>query len=103
MHNTSFLQTQTIRHALEFTLENGGFARNGMQRKEAKLLLRRMSSTESVSGRHDSLRRLLKKGATMEEMIKITGSSRRTIFRYLNHFEEAGLDIRIIDGKYHLK
>ena len=46
---------------------------------------------------------LLKKGVTLEGMMKATGASRRTIFRYLNHFEEAGIDIVIDNGRYRLK
>ena len=103
MQNTSFLQTQTIRKAIEFTLAKGGFGRNETQKRTANLLLKGMKSTNSVSGRHEKLRALLEKGATIDAMIKVTGSSRRTIFRYLNHFEDAGIDIVVADGVYRLK
>ncbi|MHC4696380.1 MAG: hypothetical protein ACYTFA_06535 [Planctomycetota bacterium] len=103
MRNTSYLQTQTIRQALEFALAKGGFDRNGAQKKAAKLLLQQMKSTSSVSGRHEKLRALLGKGATIDEMIRATGSSRRTVFRYLNQFEDSGIDIVLIDGRYGLK
>ncbi len=103
MRNTSFLQTRTIRRALEFALAKGGFDRNGVQKKTAKLLLQQMKSTSSVSGRHVKLRSLLGRGATIDEMIRVTGSSRRTVFRYLNQFEDSGIDIVLIDGRYRLK
>jgi len=46
---------------------------------------------------------MLKKGANIAQMVKSSGTSRRTIFRYLNHLEEAGMDITIVDGVYRIK
>ena len=103
MRKTSFLQTQTILRALEFTLSKGGFGNNARQKRTATGLVKDMKSTKSVSGRHQQLRAMLKRGATLDQMIKATGSSRRTIFRYLNHFEDAGIDIVLADGKYRLR
>ena len=103
MRNTSFLETQTILRALEFALAKGGFGANAKQKKAAGALIKSMKSTRSVSGRHQQLIAMLKKGATLAQMMKATGSSRRTIFRYLNHFEDAGLDIVLANGKYKLK
>ena len=59
-----------------------------------------MKSNKSVSGRHQQLLSILKKGATIGQMIKTTRSSRRTIFRYLNHLEEAGVGLELVNGKY---
>jgi len=103
VQNTSFLQTQTILRALEFTLAKKGFGKSAAQKNAAETLIKKMKSNKTVSGRHQQLRTILKRGATIDQMIKGTGSSRRTIFRYLNQFEEAGIDIAIIDGKYRLK
>jgi len=102
MRQTSFLQSQTILRALEFTSAKGGFGSNTKQKKAAIALIRNMKSNTSLSGRHRQLRDLLKTGATVAEMIRATRSSRRTIFRYLNHFEDAGLEIVIQKGKYRL-
>jgi biotin operon repressor len=103
VQNTSYLQTQTIIRALEFAMAKGGFSGNAKQIKTATELIREMKSTKSVSGRHQQLTGLLRKGSSIQDMVKATGSSRRTVFRYLNHFEDAGLDITITDGKYRLK
>lgn len=103
VQNTSFLQSQTVLRALEFALSKGGFDGHAMQKKTAAELVKNMKSTQSVSGRHHHLTALLKKGASIDEMIKATSSSRRTIFRYLNHLEEAGVNLVIGDGKYKLK
>lgn len=103
MQSTSYLQTQTILRALEFAVSKGGFGTNVNQKKTALSLIKNMKSNESVSGRHQQLTTMLRKGASITEMIKAAGASRRTIFRYLNHLEEAGLDISIVNGKYKLK
>lgn len=102
MRSTSFLQTQAIVKALEFASTKGGFGNNAQLKKTAQSLLKSMKSNQSVSGRHQQLTNMLKRGATIEEMIKSTGASRRTIFRYLNHFEEAGINLDLAGGKYRL-
>ncbi len=102
MQNSSFLQSQTIVRALEFSLAKGGFGGNARQKKTAAALIKNMKSNRSLSGRHQQLVALLKRGADIEQMMKAVSASRRTIFRYLNHFEEAGFEIVIQDGKYKL-
>ena len=103
MQNSGFLQTQTILRGLEFALAKGAFADNAAQKRTAAALLKEMKGNKSVGGRQQLLTSILKKGATVEEMVKATGSSRRTIFRYLNNFEEAGVNIQLDGGKYTLK
>lgn len=103
MRNTSFLETQTILAALDFALKKGGFGHNASQKKIAALLVKKMQGNESVSGRHQQLLDMLGKGSTIEQMMKTTGASRRTVFRYLCHLEEAGKDIELEGGKYRLK
>lgn len=102
MLNSSYLETQTILRGLEFALAKGAFADNQGQKRTAAALIKEMKGNKSLGGRHQLLTALLKKGTTIDEMVKATGSSRRTIFRYLNQFEEAGLDIKLEDGKYKL-
>lgn len=102
MQKTNFSQTQTILKALEFALAKGGFAGNSRQKRTALALIKSMRSNESLSGRHQQLVNLLRKGASIEEMIKATGSSRRTVFRYLNQFEDAGVNLELASGKYRL-
>lgn len=103
VQSTSFLQTQTILDALEFSLAKGGFNGRPGQKKTALRLIKTMKSTKSVSGRHRQLVGMLKKGASIDQMIGATGASRRTIFRYLNHFEDADIEIEIVNGKYRTK
>jgi hypothetical protein len=103
VQQSSFIETETILQALEFANSRGAFSQKPKQKRTAGELIKRMKSNQSLSGRHQQLRELLRKGATIEEMIKSIRASRRTVFRYLNHFEEAGLTIVLEDGKYRLK
>lgn len=100
---TNFLQSQTILKSLEFALARGGFAGNDAQKKTAQSLLKDMRHPRSYGGRQQQIVALLRRGASIEEMIKATQSSRRTIFRYLNDLEEAGMTLVLEDGTYRLK
>lgn len=103
MQNSSYVHSQTVLKALEFALTRGAFNGNAKQKKTAQAIVKEMKSNQSLSGRHEQLAALLSRGATVEQMMKAASASRRTIFRYLNHFEDAGLDIVLDDGKYTLK
>jgi len=103
VQNSSYLQTQTILRGLEFALAKGAFGDNQGQKRTALTLIREMKDNKSVGGRHQLLTSILKKSATIEEMMKATGASRRTVFRYLNQLEEAGVSIELDGGRYRLK
>jgi len=100
---TGYLQTETIIKALEFTLQRGGFGASARHKKIAATLLKSMKGNQSISGRHQQLASLLRKGATLSQLIKGIGASRRTIFRYLNHFETAGFEVEVENGLYRLR
>ncbi len=100
MQKTNFLETQTILRALEYALARGGFASNARQKQTASTLIKSMKGSASASGRYRQLMTMLKKGATLKQLMKTAGSSRRTIFRYLNHFEDAGVSIVLEGTKY---
>lgn len=103
VRNTSFVETQTILKALEFAVAKSGLGGNARMKKTAIALIKNMKGTSSVSGRHQQLMDMLKKGSTLQQMMKATGASRRTVFRYLNHFEDADIDITLDNGNYHTK
>ena len=102
VQTSNYLQSQTILRALEFSLAKSGFD-DPRQKKTALALIRDLRGNKSLGGRQQVLTSILKKGATVDEMVRATGSSRRTIFRYLNDFEEAGIDIKLESGVYRLK
>ena len=103
MQRTNFLETQTILRALEFALAKGGFAGNARHKQTASALVQSMKGGGSVSGRYRQLMTMLKKGATLKQLMKAAGSSRRTIFRYLNHFEDAGVNIVLEGTRYRIE
>ncbi len=103
MGEKTTVEINDMRRLKQFALNKGGFGDNAKQKKAAAQLIKDMSSTKSVSGRQQEVMTMLRKGATLEQMMKATGSSRRTVFRYLNHFEEAGLDMVLEKGFYKLK
>ena len=100
MQKTNFLETQTVLRALEFASAKGAFSRNARQKQTALALIKNMKGGESASGRYLQLMTMLKKGATLKQLMKTAGSSRRTIFRYLNHFEDAGVNIVLEGTRY---
>ncbi len=100
---TSYDETQTIVAALEFSLRKGGFGQDSSQKKTAARMIKEMKSASTVSGRQQQIVQALGKGATIGQMMKAIGSYRRTIFRYLNHFEEAGLEIELTGSKYRMR
>ena len=103
MRTTSYEETQTIVAALEFAMKKGGFGQDSSRKKIAARMLKEMKSASTVSGRQQQIVQALKRGATIPQMMKAIGSSRRTVFRYLNHFEEAGLEIELTGSKYRTK
>jgi DNA-binding NarL/FixJ family response regulator len=103
MRTTSYEETQAIVAALEFALKKGGFGQESNQKKTAARIIKEMKSASTVSGRQQQIVQALQKGTTIPQMMKAIGASRRTIFRYLNHFEEAGLDIELTGSTYRMK
>jgi len=102
LQTNGYLESKTILRSLEYALAKGGFADQPEQKRAALALIKEMKGNKSIGGRQQLLTALLKKGASLEDMIKAVGASRRTIFRYLNHFEEAGINIQLEGGKYRL-
>lgn len=103
MRGASYLEMQTIVAALEFALSRGEFDAKARQKRAAQQLIKRLRSNRTISGRQEQIMALLKNGASIPQMVQASGTSRRTIFRYLNHYEEAGFDLEIANGKYQIR
>lgn len=103
MRSIKFEETRAIVTALEFALKKGAFGQDSSQKKVAARILKAMKSEDTPSGRQQQVVQALRKGATIGQMMKAIGASRRTVFRYLNHFEEAGLEIELDGSEYRLK
>ena len=87
---------------MEFALQNGAFD-NDNEKKTARALVKRMNSNRTTGGRHEQVLAILRRGATIEQMMKAASASRRTVFRYLNHLEEVDFEIVVTDGVYKVK
>ena len=100
LKGTSFAQTQAILRALEFGIAKGAYKGNANQKKAAQALVQQMKSNKSVSGRHQQLLSILKKGEEMgfevpyhaglqvkkpEDIIKVSLEDALAGFRKLDH------------------
>jgi len=89
-----------IHVALRGALKQRSFGESPSLRKVAERLLSELESERSIYGRQLKMLRMLRDGATIEDIERKVGCSRRTVFRYLNHLEDAGLDLALEDYKY---
>ena len=75
--------------------------RQESRREKAALRLRKeLEGDDSIFGRQLKMIGLMEKGATVAELCRKLKCSRRTLFRYLNYLEDAGIDIRLDGTKY---
>jgi len=95
-----FAETMVIHVALRGALKQRSFGESPALRKVAERLLSDLESERSIYGRQLKMLRMLRDGATIEDIERKVGCSRRTVFRYLNHLEAAGLDLALEDSKY---
>ncbi len=68
--------------------------------KAATGLVKSLESDRSIYGRQLKMIGLMSKGVTIQQVVKSLRCSRRTIFRYLNHLEDAGIQVTLEDGRY---
>lgn len=97
---SDFRETFAIHIALKSALKAKKFSKLASVHKAADTLCKDLGSERSVYGRQLKMIGMLEKGATMADLHKKLKCSRRTIYRYLNEFEDAGLDIKLANEKY---
>ncbi len=97
-----FTQTRAIHAALKIALDKKHFAKQPELRRAAEGILKEIEADDSAYGRQLRMLNVMKKGASIEELGKKLGASRRTIFRYLNYLEQAGFNIRLEGSRYRL-
>ncbi|MCO6439151.1 MAG: HTH domain-containing protein [Phycisphaerae bacterium] len=97
---SDFTETFAIHVALRSTLKSKQYDGNAAVRKAAESLCKELESERSIYGRQLKMINLMEKGTTIEELGKKLRCSRRTVFRYLNNLEDAGVSITLEDGKY---
>ena len=97
--SSDFVETLAIHSALRFALAKRAFTEPEIK-SAAERLVRELEGEDSVYGRQMRMCKLMKRGVTVEELGEKLNASRRTIFRYFNYLEQAGINIRLEDGKY---
>ena len=99
-NRSDFAETFAVHTALQHALSRKLYAGDARTQKAAAALVKSLESDRSIYGRQLKMIGLMTKGVTIRQIVRSLGCSRRTVFRYLNHLEGAGVDITLEDGRY---
>ncbi len=99
-NKSDFTQTLAVHAALRQALRGSLFKRDPKVLGAAQKLVKILEGERSTYGRQLRMIQLMQKGATIEQMGRQLRCSRRTLFRYLNHLESAGIDITLTGSEY---
>ena len=97
---SDFTETFAVHIALRAALRSKLYRKNSAVHRTASTLCKELEGEKSIYGRQLIMINAMTKGATITELCRKLRCSRRTIFRYLNHLEEAGIDVRLDDLQY---
>jgi len=97
---SDFAETFAIHVALKASLKSRQYDKQPSVRKAAETLCKELEAPRSIYGRQLQMLGLMEKGASIADLGRRLRCSRRTAFRYLNHLEEADIDIKLDGGKY---
>lgn len=97
---SDFTETLAIHIALKQAIKSKRYERHTAVECAAEELCRNLEGERSIYGRQLKMIRLMEKGATLSELVRKLHCSRRTVFRYFNHLEDAGIDIQLDGFKY---
>ena len=97
---SDFTETFAIHVALKKALRAKQYDKTPAVRKAAETLCNELQGERSIYGRQLKMIGLMEKGATIGGLGRKLKCSRRTVFRYLNHLEDAGVSIKLQGGKY---
>ena len=99
---SDFTETFAIHVALRSALRAKQYEKNVAVKKAAETLCQDLQGERSIYGRQLKMINLMEKGASLAEIGRKLRCSRRTVFRYLNHLEDAGISIKLQGTKYHV-
>lgn len=97
---SDFKETYAVHAALRHGLKSKLFAKDASAGKSAGRLLKHLESDKSIYGRQCKMIKLMTKGASIAQLRKGLGCSRRTVFRYLVDLEKADVDIALKGSTY---
>ncbi len=95
-------ETLAIHIALKAARKTGKFKEHAAVKKAADRLCSELESGRSIYGRQLKMIGLMEKGASLVDLSRKLRCSRRTVFRYLNHLEDAGIHLKLEGVKYHV-
>jgi len=99
---SDFTETFAIHVALKTAMKSKTYEKNAAVKKAAEKLCRDLAGERSIYGRQLKMINLMERGATLADIGRKLRCSRRTVFRYLNHLEDAGIAIKLQGTKYHV-
>ncbi|MGB2985431.1 MAG: helix-turn-helix domain-containing protein [Phycisphaerae bacterium] len=99
---SDFTETFAIHVALKAALKSKQYEKHAAVRSAAEQLCKELQSERSIYGRQLKMITLMEKGATLAEVGRKLRCSRRTVFRYLNHLEYAGISVTLDKNKYYV-
>ena len=97
---SDFTEAFAIHFALKKSLKAGHFRGSPAVKRAAERLCKDLQNERSVYGRQLKMIGMLEKGTTVTALGRKLRWSRRTVFRHLNHLEDAGLSVSLDDGTY---
>ena len=100
LRRSDFKETYAVHATLRHGLKSKLFAKDANARKSAERLLKHLEGDKSIYGRQCRMIRLMAKGATIAQLRKGLGCSRRTVFRYLVDLEQADINITLKGNTY---
>jgi len=99
-NRADFTQTLAIHAALRLAVKRKLFADQPHVRRAAQKLLAALEGDRTTYGRQIKMLDLMQSGATIDAMRRKLRCSRRTVFRYLNQLETAGVDLTLEGQTY---
>jgi len=100
--SSDFAEIRAVHSALQFALKGGIYSKEPLARRAAERLLKELEGDRSVYGRQLKMVGLIRRGVTVAQLGKKLKCSRRTVFRYLNSLEDAGVSIELRENKYYV-
>lgn len=94
---SDFASSLAMHVALKTAARAKRFDRIPAVRKAAEAMLKDLEAARGVYGRQLKMIELMQKGITLDELRRKLSCSRRTVFRYLNELEAAGVTVEL-DG-----
>lgn len=98
---SDFAEILAIHIALKSALKSRSYSKIPEMRNMAEALCKELIRDGSIYSKQLKMIAMMQKGASIDTLGQKFRCSRRTVFRYLNEFEEAGVSLRLEDGKYH--